>query len=147
MAYAHAPRRHFHQVHLTSPRVPVLRQTPFSRHKAHGRPRAEGRRQEGEGINGPYPAQLRAKGEGGAADVIGEERLGQRRVGHVVIDAVVNVVALAGRPLPIHAAPSAARRPPGTEAATTRGSGSNARCHTCGEQLRPHMTRHQQKRV
>ena len=42
-----------------------------------------------------YRAELRAEGEGGTADVVSEEGLGERRVCHVVIDAVVDVVALA----------------------------------------------------
>ena len=46
-----------------------------------------------------YPAELRAESEGRAPDVVSEEGLRERRVGHVVVDAVVDVVALARRAL------------------------------------------------
>ena len=43
--------------------------------------------------------ELGAEGEGRAANVIRVERVGQRGVGNVVVDAVVDEVALASRTL------------------------------------------------
>ena len=41
-----------------------------------------------------YPAELGAEAKSGTANIIGEEGLGEGGVGHVVINAIINIVAL-----------------------------------------------------
>jgi len=41
-----------------------------------------------------YPAELGAEAKSGTANIIGEEGLGEGGVSHVVINAIINIVAL-----------------------------------------------------